>query len=46
MNEFKEMILEDGNWQKFSSNGEKILAVHAPSRHEEYLMLGNIIVSE
>ncbi|AXY57648.1 hypothetical protein CDG60_14400 [Acinetobacter chinensis] len=46
MNEFKEMILEDGNWQKFSSNGEKILAIHAPSRHEEYLMLGNIIVSE
>ena len=42
MNEFKEMILEDGSWQKFSLNGGKILAIHAPSRHEKYLMLGSI----
>ncbi|MHA3098329.1 hypothetical protein [Acinetobacter brisouii] len=46
INEFKEMILEDGSWQNFSLNGEKILAVYAPSRHEEYLMLGNFIISE
>lgn len=46
INEFHEMILKDGSWDKFSLNDTRLLAVHSPSHHENYLMLGNIIMSD
>ena len=46
INEFHEMILKDGSWEKFSLNDTKLLALHSPSHHENYLMLGNIEVKE
>ena len=45
-NEFHEMILKEGSWGKFSLNDTKFLALHSPSHHESYLMLGNIEVKE
>lgn len=43
LDDFKEMILADGNWEKISLNSEKILTLHAPSIHEKYLIFGQFI---
>lgn len=44
LQEYKELVLEDGGWRYFTPNGKYILAVYEPNRHESFLRLGEIIV--
>lgn len=44
LKEYKELILEDGNWRYFTLNGKRVLSVYEPNRHESFLRLGEIIV--
>lgn len=44
LQEYKELVLEDGGWHYFTPNGKQVLAVYEPNRHESFLRLGTVIV--
>ncbi|WP_324002040.1 hypothetical protein [Pasteurella multocida] len=44
LSEYKELILEDGNWKHLTPNNDKILSVYSKDRHESFLKIGHIVL--
>lgn len=44
LQEYKELVLEDGSWRYIVPDGKYILAVYEPNRHESFLRLGKVII--
>lgn len=41
--DFKELMMDEGNWQYLAANEKGLLSVYSPNSHETYLRMGNYI---
>lgn len=41
--DFKELIMDEGNWQYFAANDQGVLSVYSPNSHETFLRVGTYI---
>lgn len=41
--EFKELMMDEGNWQYLAANEQGLLSVHSPNSHETFLRIGSYI---
>jgi hypothetical protein len=41
--DFKELMMDEGDWQYLAANEQGLLSVYSPNSHETFLRLGTYI---